>query len=264
VTRVAKASDLAARINAAHDEAFRSARSALDAAVLCGRLLIEAKEQTGHGSWSTWVKVHLRFGDRQARKYMQIARRVEELPNQNSDSDLTFTAALRAIASVPKERPLVPIHERVELRRYELRRADAIESLAGKMESVAGRYGTGAVAAAEKAYNRPDPRADLAKFEGDVYAEHFMPKPTLVAAARSEPTETVVPLESLAKPARECSVPTVEAMVSAYMTMTARDRNEVAKQVLEHQLGQTDLSQKDKDGLRRVLKALTAYGAQYH
>jgi hypothetical protein len=61
VTRVAKASDLAARINAAHDEALRSA---LNAAVLSGRLLIEAKEQTGHGSWSTWVKVHLRFGDR--------------------------------------------------------------------------------------------------------------------------------------------------------------------------------------------------------
>ena len=50
MTRVAKASDLAARINAAHDEALRSA---LNAAVLSGRLLIEAKEQTG------WIVVDM-------------------------------------------------------------------------------------------------------------------------------------------------------------------------------------------------------------
>jgi hypothetical protein len=89
VTCVAKASDLAARINAAHDEAFRSA---LDAAVLCGRLLLEAKQRLGHGAWAKWVEANLRFGDRQARRYMQIAMRVDELPNRTFESDSTLAA----------------------------------------------------------------------------------------------------------------------------------------------------------------------------
>ena len=42
--------DLAQAIDAAHDAAFRSAASAIEAAIECGRLLIEAKSQLPHGN----------------------------------------------------------------------------------------------------------------------------------------------------------------------------------------------------------------------
>ena len=65
---------LAERINAAHDAAFRSAQSAIEAAVECGRLLIQAKAALEHGEWLPWLDANTRVGARQAQKYMRLAK----------------------------------------------------------------------------------------------------------------------------------------------------------------------------------------------
>jgi hypothetical protein len=72
--------DLAVRINREHEAteiavhaAQAAAHSAVTHAVNVGCLLLEAKEQVGHGSWEAWVKAHIAFSPRTAQVYMRIA-----------------------------------------------------------------------------------------------------------------------------------------------------------------------------------------------
>jgi phage N-6-adenine-methyltransferase len=99
------ASFLVERINAAHDAAHGAARTAIEKAVECGQLLLEAKASIGHGGWLPWVKANLSFSDRQARKYMRLAQHAEELPNRNCGSDLGINEALAAISSERQAHP---------------------------------------------------------------------------------------------------------------------------------------------------------------
>jgi Protein of unknown function (DUF3102) len=67
--------DLAGRINAAHVAAAAALKSSVGHAMLAGELLLEAKEQVGHGEWLPWLKTNFPFSDRTAPLYMQIARK---------------------------------------------------------------------------------------------------------------------------------------------------------------------------------------------
>ncbi len=90
---------LAARINAAHDEALASVRTALGHACRAGDLLIEAKRQLGHGDWLPWLRQHCAaVSERTAQKYMQLAR---ELPALTADTPRRggFESAGRADAA---------------------------------------------------------------------------------------------------------------------------------------------------------------------
>ena len=49
-------SDIAARINEAHDRASASAKSAVEAGIEAGHLLLQAKEQVRHGGWLPWLE----------------------------------------------------------------------------------------------------------------------------------------------------------------------------------------------------------------
>lgn len=88
----------AGRIEVEHRAATGAARTAIEHAVECGRLLIEAKTQVGHGGWLTWVDEHLTFGARQAAKYMRLHRHRKEL-NRNRSSDFGVNAALAELAA---------------------------------------------------------------------------------------------------------------------------------------------------------------------
>ena len=67
-----------------HQAAIGSARSAIEHAVRCGQLLIEAKASIGHGGWLPWVKANLTFGDRQAQKYMRLADHSDQIRTESS------------------------------------------------------------------------------------------------------------------------------------------------------------------------------------
>ena len=92
---------LAAKINAAHDEALASVRTALGHACRAGDLLLEAKRQLGHGAWLPWLRQHCTtVSERTAQKYMQLAR---ELPKLTANTppratDLSLRGALALLS----------------------------------------------------------------------------------------------------------------------------------------------------------------------
>lgn len=98
--------DLARQIEAEHRAAVDAAHNAIERASACGRLLIQAKARVGHGQWLAWVAAHLSFGDRQARKYMQLAQHCDQIGLENAD--LTLDGALALIAAQRRETPAAP------------------------------------------------------------------------------------------------------------------------------------------------------------
>lgn len=93
--------DLAGRIGREHEIAYRAAQSALDHAENCGRLLLAAKAKIGHGGWLQWIRANLVFRERQAQKYIRLARFLQAHPNAKVKSHLTIDGVLAAIAGAP-------------------------------------------------------------------------------------------------------------------------------------------------------------------
>jgi phage N-6-adenine-methyltransferase len=65
---------LAAEINAEHQAGEEATRRGLEHYHRAGLKLLEAKQRCGHGHWLKWVSDNLRFTERQARRYMELAR----------------------------------------------------------------------------------------------------------------------------------------------------------------------------------------------
>ena len=70
---------LAKEINEALAESNRLAESAVIEAARAGSLMIKAKKQVPHGSWGQWIQQHCHMTDRNARRYMQLARELPKL-----------------------------------------------------------------------------------------------------------------------------------------------------------------------------------------
>lgn len=83
-------SQWAAEINLLHEAAEQHASQAVVYAARCGEKLIQAKASLGHGEWLPWLEASCRVKERQARKYMKLAREMPELldPNRHSSADL--------------------------------------------------------------------------------------------------------------------------------------------------------------------------------
>jgi Protein of unknown function (DUF3102) len=69
-----KLDDLASLANAAHAACEQAVRSALIHARDCGETLNQAKQIVGHGNFLPWLAKHCKFSERQAARYMRIAR----------------------------------------------------------------------------------------------------------------------------------------------------------------------------------------------
>jgi hypothetical protein len=97
--------DLASRINAEHEQGVRSALSALEHIRKAGVLLLEAKGLCPHGDWLAWLEHNIRFGARQAQKYMRLAESWDEIAaNATSESYLRIESALALIAETRQRR----------------------------------------------------------------------------------------------------------------------------------------------------------------
>lgn len=92
---------LAREVNEAHRETIDHAEQALAHAVRAGRLLTDAKAQVPRGEWLAWLSSHTSISERNAQRYMQLARAD---PTALSGG---IEAALRALAQ-PRERPEQP------------------------------------------------------------------------------------------------------------------------------------------------------------
>ena len=86
--------ELASAIRHEHLRCEKSYADAVEAAIRAGELLIEAKEQVGHGGWLPWLANHFAGSVRTAQGYMRIARHPEDARRV---SHLGVGAALRAL-----------------------------------------------------------------------------------------------------------------------------------------------------------------------
>ena len=94
---------LASEINDLHDRATEAARTAIDHARECGELLIQAKDQIGHGGFLPWLEADCRVKPRQAQKYMKLAREGAAIDAKcASNAHLTIDRVLRLLDSGEK------------------------------------------------------------------------------------------------------------------------------------------------------------------
>ena len=99
---------LATQINEALAESNRLAESAVMEAARAGKLMIEAKKQVPHGQWSQWIQENCHMTDRNARRYMQLARELPKLGDHRRAEvmSLPIREAVQAIAQ-SKPTPVV-------------------------------------------------------------------------------------------------------------------------------------------------------------
>src|SRR6516164_9467018 len=89
--------DLAVRINEAHQQTQRAMRDAIAHALKTGALLLEAKAKVKHGGWLDWLKDNCEIPERTVQAYMQLARLPIE--KRNAVADLPLREALAVIVS---------------------------------------------------------------------------------------------------------------------------------------------------------------------
>ena len=66
-----------------------------------GELLLEMKERLGHGEFNDWVMKHCDFDPRTARRYMQLARRWEQLQEEHGEE--LGSMSLTSIVTRPRK-----------------------------------------------------------------------------------------------------------------------------------------------------------------
>jgi hypothetical protein len=107
VVAIASSSKLVADINEQHKLFNSCTEKAIDHAIRCGLLLLQAKETVKHGEWGNWLKANIKFSERQAQNYMRVASR---LPNEkrNAVADLSLRKAIDHLAK-PATKPRVTV-----------------------------------------------------------------------------------------------------------------------------------------------------------
>lgn len=73
----ASLSALAADINAEHKAAQTSAHTAVEHALRCGELLIEAKAKVAHDEWLPWIEANCRFSADTRQPLCDVATEIE-------------------------------------------------------------------------------------------------------------------------------------------------------------------------------------------
>lgn len=92
--------DISQEINAEHEKAYEKARDALQHARRAGELLLEAKQQVGHGGWGAWLRAHCSFSERSAQGYIRLATNWDSLPKSaTAVADLSLRDALDLLSS---------------------------------------------------------------------------------------------------------------------------------------------------------------------
>lgn len=102
---------MAKRANELHEEVLRQARTTLETARECGRVLQECKLLAGHGNWGPWVKDNFIGSHETANLYMRIDAEWEThiKPRLDKGENMGVAAANELIAAVRKTKlPVAP------------------------------------------------------------------------------------------------------------------------------------------------------------
>jgi hypothetical protein len=105
--------ELAERINAYHEQTERffkscteSFTSVLEYASKAGSLLNEAKRLVPHGEWLHWLEANCRVGERQARKYIALAKADREIVAIAVQKKMTMNQVMARISETKNPRKM--------------------------------------------------------------------------------------------------------------------------------------------------------------
>jgi hypothetical protein len=62
------------QINTHHKNAMNHVKGAVESAIEAGKLLIQVKASLPHGAWTTWLNTNIGVSERQAQRYMAVAK----------------------------------------------------------------------------------------------------------------------------------------------------------------------------------------------
>ncbi|MDC0934761.1 DUF3102 domain-containing protein [Pirellulales bacterium] len=95
---------VAQEINSEHEACCAAASQALDHAMRCGDLLLQAKGECSHGTWQKWLADNFKGSKRTAQQYMRLAKHREQIEsNAQTSALLTVDEATKLIASPVKD-----------------------------------------------------------------------------------------------------------------------------------------------------------------
>ena len=101
---------LAVEIREEHEACEHDAQSAVERAINCGRMLIEAKGKAGHGNWLPWLKQNFPGHINTASNYMRMAANSQRVVNSETVRE--------ALAELAEPRLSLPTEEEaIELER---------------------------------------------------------------------------------------------------------------------------------------------------
>lgn len=129
---------LTAAIRREHEAASTAARSALEHALECGRLLAEAKRKIPHGSWESFVKDSCSIAPRTARLYQRLHRNRARLGDRQHVAELSVRQAARLLGR-PKAKAEAACDDRTKAEYWAARINAAWAEAIDGMESDVGR-----------------------------------------------------------------------------------------------------------------------------
>jgi hypothetical protein len=103
---VARINALHARLGTLRLQIQAAGEDAVAAAMEIGKLLLEQKEQIGHGEWIPWVEKNLRFGVREVQRYCRIWNQRAVL--NKGVSNATTLSPLRMLEQIAEPREAAP------------------------------------------------------------------------------------------------------------------------------------------------------------
>jgi hypothetical protein len=106
--------EIAAQINAGHQQVQNAIRASLERARDVGQLLIKAKGQCQHGQWLPWLKANVKFSERTAQNYVNVAKRWNEIESKSATvADLSYRNALEFLSAPesPSTEPVIDAEE---------------------------------------------------------------------------------------------------------------------------------------------------------
>lgn len=77
----------------------------IEHAVEAGKLLLQAKRGLNHGQWGEWLEENVSVTERQAQKYMRLAKNKPKLDksNPNWSSEMTIAEALQSLSELMRD-----------------------------------------------------------------------------------------------------------------------------------------------------------------
>lgn len=95
ITALAAEAGIEGAIRREHEAASGAARTAIEHAMECGRLLAEARRGIAHGEWESFVRDRCGIPERTARVYLRLDANRERLANRQHVAGLTVREAVR-------------------------------------------------------------------------------------------------------------------------------------------------------------------------